>query len=107
MDRQKERVETLPLDSVTRDRFTRSRFMEFTEPLTAVIPPPGIVLLNDKQTPICERHNVKDLINNHGDSEFMAYTRGVVDVSEFKLYLRSLPPSIWDDEHQDGNVKVT
>jgi hypothetical protein len=81
--------------------------MEFTEPLTAVIPPPGIVLLNDKQTPICERHNVKDLINNHGDSEFMAYTRGIVDVSEFKLYLRSLPPSIWDDEHQDGNVKVT
>lgn len=64
-----------------------------------VTPPPGIVLLADKQVPVCERPAPYD--------EYYAYTRGTIDVSAWKAKLASLPAELWEDENQDGNVRMT
>jgi hypothetical protein len=63
-----------------------------------VIPPVGIVKLSDKQTPVCERETF---------DEHYAFTRGIVDVTAFKNKLANLPPGVWEDENQEGNVKLT
>ena len=69
-------------------------------PADVVIPPEGQVsLAADKKVPVCERP-----AGERG--EFHAFTRGRVDVSAFKAKLRSLPPEAWEDEHQEGNVKL-
>ena len=64
-----------------------------------VIPPEGIVSLDNKQTPICDR--------NHStcDQDY-CYTRGIIDTSNFKQHLLSLPSSIWDDKYQEGQGNV-
>ena len=64
-----------------------------------VVPPEGCVLLSEKQTPVCERP-----VSEQG--EYHAFTLGKVDVSAFKAKLRSLSPDAWEDEHQEGNVKL-
>ena len=69
---------------------------EFDE---VVIPPVGIVSLEDKQIPVCERSPPYD--------EHYAYTRGIVDVTKFQEKLRSMPPEMWEDENQEGNVRMT
>jgi hypothetical protein len=64
-----------------------------------VVPPQGIVSLKDKQVPVCERPAPYD--------ESYAYTRGVIDISAWKAKLKSLPAEMWEDENQEGNVKMT
>lgn len=64
-----------------------------------VTPPTGVVSLNDKKCPVFESSTV---FHDH-----YAYTRGFVDVSAFKAKLRSMPAEIWDDENQEGNVRIT
>jgi Aspartyl/Asparaginyl beta-hydroxylase len=62
------------------------------------IPPHGIVSLADKQMPACETQlPYKD---------DYAFTRAELDVSEFKKYLQNLPSEMWEDEKQQGNVKL-
>lgn len=70
-----------------------SAFEEF------VIPPAGIVSLDDKQVPVCERSAPYD--------EFYAYTRGTLDITAFKAKLQALPAEMWEDENQEGNVRMT
>ena len=62
-----------------------------------VIPPDGIVSLDDKQSPVCD-------LNQTSFKKDYCYTRGIIDTSKFKEHLLSLPPSIWDDKHLEGNV---
>lgn len=64
---------------------------------TVLTPPDGIVLLSKKLSPVCDRESFDD---------HYVFTRGVVDVSEFKKKLISMPASVWDDENQEGNVKL-
>ncbi len=66
--------------------------------LNAIIPPNGIVPLSEKLTAICER----DKFDPH-----YVYTRGIVDVSGLKNKLASLPADVWDDQNQEGNVRLT
>lgn len=61
-------------------------------------PPPGEVKLSDKLIPICEREEPYDT--------FYAFTRSIVDIACFKMKLRQLPQELWEDENQDGNVKL-
>ena len=62
------------------------------------IPPFGEVKLTDKTIPIFEKGPPFD--------ENYAYTRAIVDVSKFKEKIHLLPPGIWEDEKQQGNVKL-
>jgi hypothetical protein len=64
-----------------------------------VIPPPGMVSLADKQIPVCERSPPYD--------EAYAYTRGKVDITAFKAMLKAMPADMWEDENQEGNVRMT
>lgn len=68
----------------------------------------GVVDLADKMYPICELDDAEELADKHKNSEdaTYAYTRGVVDVSEFKSYLESLQQQDWEDENQEGNVNL-
>lgn len=66
-------------------------------PAGGVIPPNGIVSLLDKQSPSCDK---KEL-----DTDY-AFTRAVLDVSAFKDMLQKLPAEMWEDEKQQGNVKI-
>ena len=63
------------------------------------IPPPGIVDLKDKQSPVCET-----------PAPFRtdyAFTRAVVDTTGLKNKLLNLSPDMWEDEkHNEGNVKL-
>lgn len=63
-----------------------------------VDPPRGMVPLSQKLAPI--------FLSDPPYDEFYAYTRAEVDVSGFRAHLSSLPPSAWDDELQEGNVKL-
>ena len=63
-----------------------------------VIPPSGSVPLLAKQQPVCEKTPPFD--------EFHAFTRAVVDVSEFRTFLSSVGTEVWDDETQEGNVRL-
>ena len=64
------------------------------------IPPVGEVnLLKDKQIPVCERELPYD--------EHYAFTRGTLDITPFKEKLLSLPAEMWEDENQEGNVRIT
>ncbi len=64
-----------------------------------LIPPPGQVLLADKFGPVCDRDDRDDL--------GLVFTRGEVDISALKHKLLNLPAHIWEDENQEGNVKLT
>jgi hypothetical protein len=65
-----------------------------------VVPPPGVVRLEDKARPVCEGE--PSAFHPH-----YAYTRSVVDVSRLKEKLTTMPQELWDDERQDGNVRMT
>jgi hypothetical protein len=65
----------------------------------AIIPPIGMVKLSEKQRPTCERTDLED-------SAMFAFTRAELDVSDFRDKIRSLPATIWEDENQNGNVKL-
>ncbi|KAJ1416801.1 hypothetical protein B484DRAFT_334437 [Ochromonadaceae sp. CCMP2298] len=57
-----------------------------------------MVRLEDKAHPVCE-----------GQPPFAphyAYTRSIVDVSKLKEKLLTMPQELWDDERQDGNVRM-
>ena len=66
--------------------------------IDTVFPPEGLVPLTDKQSPICSRTDPFD--------PFYVYDRGVVDISNFQEYIKSLPDSIWEDKNQEGNVNL-
>lgn len=74
---------------------TRQKMSEFK---ASVIPPEGIVPLSDKQIPACESAQFAD---------HYCFTRGIVDVSAFKAKLNSMSPDAWEDENQEGNVRLT
>lgn len=63
-----------------------------------IVPPIGEVHLSEKLTPICDRCELHN--------EFYAFTRATVDISKFKEKLQTLPPKIWTDENQTGNVQL-
>jgi hypothetical protein len=63
-----------------------------------VVPPDGLVTLNDKSGPVCERIDCKE--------KYFAFTRAIVDISAFKAKLQSMQPEQWDDDNQVGNVKL-
>jgi len=63
------------------------------------IPPPGVVDLCHKLEPVCSLEVPPDFP--------LAVTRAEVDVSALKEKLLSLPPEMWEDEHQSGNVRLT
>eukprot|EP01038_Epipyxis_sp_PR26KG_P013627 gene13627-18286_t len=69
-----------------------------------VVPPSGIVLLSQKQIPVCET-NPDDPISPI-NSQYHAFTRAEIDILPFKNKLLSLSPTMWDDENQEGNVKL-
>lgn len=62
------------------------------------VPPDGFVSLIDKRIPACE--------TKQPYSENYAFTRAQLDVSEFKKMLQDLPAEMWEDEKQQGNVKL-
>jgi hypothetical protein len=64
--------------------------------MVKVIPPAGKVELADKLQPSCTKQ----------PEEFYAFTRATIDIKPWKDKLASLPESFWNDEHQDGNVKL-
>lgn len=64
-----------------------------------VLPPPGIITLDQKQDPISLREIRPDYP--------LIVTRDEIDITPFKQKLLSLPSEVWDDENQDGNVKLT
>ncbi len=65
----------------------------------AIDPPFGKVYLSEKQFPVCETPSP------HRDH--YAFTRALVDVSPFKAKLDSLNKGVWEDENQEGNVRLT
>lgn len=104
-----------------------------TTKVQARIPIDGFVPLIDKQIPICDRQEIiaaataaaageasssssvhlsssSDLNSNVTNSPLhadFAFTRGMIDVSGWKSTLSSLPSNVWEDEEQEGNVKLT
>lgn len=64
-----------------------------------VIPVDGTVSLSQKKTPVSTRGAVPNYP--------LIVTRAKVDISKFKQTLDELPPEIWEDENQEGNVKLT
>jgi hypothetical protein len=67
---------------------------------SVVLPPLGRVPLSDKLIPLCQRELRED--------EALAYTYKQLDTSEFKKYLLSCPPDVWEDDyHAVHNVKMT
>ena len=64
-----------------------------------VSPPQGNISLVEKERPV--------YLNPQPHNEFYAFTRGIVDISKFQEFLRNMPASNWDDETQDGNVRLT
>lgn len=56
--------------------------------------------LKDKQHPVCEMPTAQQ-------KEDYAFTRATIDMTNWKAKMSSLDPSIWEDENQEGNVKLT
>jgi hypothetical protein len=70
-----------------------------TEFVDVLVPPVGIVSLADKQIPVCERSPPYD--------NCYCFARGALDIGPFQAKLRSMPAEMWEDENQEGNVKMT
>ena len=66
-----------------------------------IVPRDGEVSLADKQCPI---HELQD--SWFTDELDLVYTRGKVDITALKEKILSLPAEMWDDENQEGNVKL-
>ena len=66
--------------------------------VAGAVPPDGQVHLTDKQIPVCE--TLQPYHENY------AFTRANLDVSAFKEKLQKLPMEMWEDEKQQGNVKL-
>lgn len=79
-----------------------------------VIPPFGTVDLADKQVPLChifpaKCQNITPVASPYAtieDAPPLCVTRAQLDVSAFKEHILSLPDHMWDDDCQDGNVKL-
>ncbi len=83
-----------------------------------VVPPHGIISLIDKQVPICTLFPAKDEkkattatvisspYSSVEDHPPLCVTRAELDVSAFKNHILSLSPDAWDDDMQEGNVKL-
>jgi hypothetical protein len=63
-----------------------------------VIPVNGTVELSQKTTPVSTRETVPNYP--------LIVTRADIDISKFKQKLLELPPEMWEDDHQEGNVKL-
>lgn len=61
-------------------------------------PPLGCISLNDKVIPVCERELES--------TEPLCVLRAHIDVKPFKDKLLALPAEMWDDDKQEGNVKL-
>lgn len=68
---------------------------------SGIDPPLGEVSLRDKQSPI---HEWED--REAAEQQGLVFTRGNIDISAFKEKLLNLPADMWEDENQEGNVKV-
>lgn len=66
-----------------------------------ITPPDGKVLSCEKTIPIVE------LNDDPKHEKCYAFKRGEVNITEIKKKLFEMAPSKWDDENQDGNVKLT
>lgn len=66
--------------------------------MTRIIPPVGQVDLKDKEIPACKK--------DYDSTSNWVFTRKVVDVSKFKEKLLDMPLSSWEDDNQEGNVKL-
>ena len=53
----------------------------------------------DKQTPVCSRLPPYD--------EHYAFLRARIDITPFQKKVSSLPAEMWEDDFQEGNVKLT
>lgn len=79
-----------------------------------IVPRHGTIDLADKKVPICHLFPAKNqditavpsVFNKIEDVPPLCVTRAQVDVSAFKEHLLSLPPHMWEDETQEGNVKL-
>jgi hypothetical protein len=49
-------------------------------------------------------YKCNELKHDYDYDPHYVYTRGHVDVTNFKKYLQSLPNSIWNDDNQDGKL---
>jgi hypothetical protein len=62
----------------------------------------------DNENKINNNHVIGDKCNelqhDYNYDPHYVYTRGHVDVTNFKKYLQSLPNSIWNDDNQDGKL---
>lgn len=67
--------------------------------ISSVSPPEGLVSLESKQKPVCEKSGIEF-------DSFYVYTRAKLDTSSFKSHLQSLPLEIWEDKNQEGNVNL-
>lgn len=67
----------------------------------AFAPPPGEVLLADKLTPL---HEWED--KAAAEKKELVFLRGTIDIAPFKEKIKNLPPEMWNDEEQEGNVKL-
>lgn len=71
-------------------------------PWVIVDPPEGKLDLADKSCPVFE---TPDPLTS-GIAERLVYTRARIDISAFKNKVVNLPPEIWEDENQEGNVHL-
>lgn len=69
--------------------------------MTAIAPPLGEISLGNKDCPVCEREWPGD------PTEPLTVTRAAVDISLLKEKVLSLSSDMWEDDKQEGNVKVT
>ena len=84
---------------------------DFVQP---VVPPMGIISLEDKQVPLCHIFPAKSQdmtpvsCRYTSVEEFppLCVTRAQVDVTSFKEYIMNLPEEMWNDDTQEGNVKL-
>ena len=64
----------------------------------------------DNENKINNNHVIDDKCNelqhDYNYDPHYVYTRGHVDVTNFKKYLQSLPNSIWNDDSQDGKLCI-
>jgi hypothetical protein len=64
-----------------------------------VLPPNGSISLDEKLIPIFEKEIPPEYP--------LIVTRKEIDITAFKQKLLSLPPEVWEDENQVGNVRLT
>jgi hypothetical protein len=67
-------------------------------PEVGVDPPEGRISMNDKLIPVCELESEP--------LEPLCVLRAKLDIKAFKDKLLSLPAEMWDDDKQEGNVKL-